>query len=44
MIREWASADQLDMIEEALMPDAAHLAQTWDDDEAWATFEAALRD
>ena len=43
MIREWADADQLDMIEEALLPPAKYLATTWDDDEAWAAFEGAMR-
>ena len=43
MIREWANEDQLYEIEEALQPDAKSLAATWDDEEAWAAFESALR-
>ena len=43
MIREWADADGQDWIDEALIPPAKYLAMTWDDDEAWAMFEDAVR-
>ena len=43
MIREWADADANDMIDEALLPPAKYLSMTWSDDEAWATFETAMR-
>jgi hypothetical protein len=44
MIREWANADTHDMIDFALEPPAKYLAATWDDDEAWALFETAMRE
>lgn len=43
MIREWADEDTLERIEMALIPKGHALAATWDDDEAWATFEDARR-
>ena len=43
MIREWADEDTNEQIEMALMPKGAAMAATWDDDEAWAQFENALR-
>ena len=43
MIREWADADQNDMIDEALIPPAKYLAMTWNDDDAWAAFEGAMQ-
>lgn len=43
MIREWADEDTHERIDEALKPDARSLAATWDDDEAWAEFEAAVK-
>lgn len=43
MIREWADADTREQIDEALLPQGRSLAATWDDDEAWAEFEATLK-
>jgi hypothetical protein len=43
MLREWADQDTHDMIDEALLPPARMLAATWDDDDAWSTFESAMR-
>ena len=43
MIREWADADTNDRIDDALETPAHLLAATWDDDEAWAVFEQAMR-
>lgn len=43
MIRQWADADTHDLIDEALEPPASHLAATWDDDDAWASFESAMK-
>ena len=43
MIREWADADTNDRIDMALEPPAKYLSLTWDDEEAWASFESAMR-
>ena len=43
MIREWADEDQQEQINEALRPKGRALALTWDDDEAWAEFESAMK-
>jgi hypothetical protein len=43
MIREWADADTQDRIDDALEPPASYLAATWDDADAWAAFEAAMK-
>jgi hypothetical protein len=42
MIREWADEDGNEMIDEALATPARYLADTWDDDEAWASFSSAM--
>lgn len=42
MLREWADADANDQIDEMLLPPAKYLAETWDDDEAWAAFSSAM--
>lgn len=44
MIREWADEQTQDRIEDALTPPIEYIAATWDDEEAWSTFEAALRE
>lgn len=43
MIREWADADMQDRIDDALETPTSMLGATWDDDDAWASFEAAMR-
>lgn len=43
MVREWADSDTSEMIDEALEPPAGMLAATWDDDEAWESFQSAIR-
>lgn len=43
MIREWADADTHDRIDDALETPAGALAATWDDDEAWSTFQVAMK-
>ena len=45
MLREFANEEQNEMIDEALAGDDARgLAATWDDDEAWESFRAAMAD
>ena len=43
MIREWADEDTIEQIDEALIPKGQALAATWDDDEAWSTFQSAMK-
>jgi hypothetical protein len=43
MIREWADEDQRYQIDEALIPQGRAMAATWDDEDAWAEFEATLK-
>ena len=44
MIREWADEDTREQIDEALAPQGRAMVATWDDDEAWESFQAAMRD
>jgi hypothetical protein len=39
MITEWASEETREMIDEALTPTGRALADSWDDDDAWSTFQ-----
>ena len=44
MIREWADEDTREQIDEALSPTGSALVDNWDDEDAWASFQAAMQD